>query len=1136
VSAHKFSDPARRLRLSELLDAALELPSDQRESWLSEQATRDPEMASALESLLSAQAKVNAQGFLEDAIPMAASTPAGQRLGAYTLVQLLGEGGMGSVWLGKRSDGRFEGEVAIKLLHPGLLRASDLERFRREGNLLARLSHPNIARLVDAGITEHRQPYLVLEYVQGQPIDAACDAAGYGVKARVRLFIQVLDAVAHAHARLVVHRDIKPGNVLVGTDGWVKLLDFGIAKLVDADQSGTSDLTRESGRAFTPQFAAPEQLAGEPVTTATDVYALGVLLYSMLAGRNPLASDTPRKNGSISLPLASVTAATVKTLQWARELTGDLDNILAKALRPDPTERFATADAFAEDLRRYLRGDAVGARPDTFAYRARCFVRRHKGAVAGSIVGLLSVLAFATVAVWQASEARTQSANAERQAQIAVARGAAAYAVAQSSIRIDRALLLGAEAVQRHLAPETSVGLLSALDAARHLVGFRRDLGSGLNALAISEDRREAVTIDESGLVRRVSLADGKLLASRNTGASSALGIYYRAQERFLFIAGVAGGEVLDTTTLQPAAGMSRIQSPNRAWQAYVDVTADATLAVAILYNGHTVVITDAHTGAVTRSFSPVECTQTNGVTLIPTRHEFVLGCANGVQFYDSVTGRHLRGQAGPLIGYVELSRDGRLATLVGQDNQTNVVETATLKPVLTNVVVPGGRVYAARFNRNGHQLALGTDSGWVAVWDLDHKREIARFGGLEDGITAVEWLADDFGYTPDRGVEGLARLIVTTVSSVTEWDLTQTASIGKAVRSLDLPSVSYPEDPIDAERGLAYRKFVREPRAGSRIGISTVSLIDGKELRSFALDVVDLSSLTVSPDGAKLFATALVKSSAASGPALQLLVLAAASGAIVSRLELPDGFVDAASPVGNAPSIPARFSADGTRLAGVSNGKAVIWSLSSGRTIATAAIHPLTKVFAWSPDDRYLVTTREQGTVLIFDTQGLQQRNTFERQIGYTIKQMFASAALGGIVVTSEWGEAYVLDAATARIVGEPFRSGGSQLQRSAVSPDARYLAAWSSDGAVRIWEVASRVAMGPPLRGHPPGRQYNRIWFNHEGTLSTYTPGLKIDWNLDVLQAARFACRRVGRTLTRLEWQQFVGELDYSPACNPS
>jgi WD40 repeat protein len=564
-------------------------------------------------------------------------------------------------------------------------------------------------------------------------------------------------------------------------------------------------------------------------------------------------------------------------------------------------------------------------------------------------------------------------------------------------------------------------------------------------------------------------------------------------------------------------------------------MTEDATVAVAILYNGHTVVITDARTGAVTKSFTPEQCSLTNNVTVVPTRHEFALGCEDGVQFYDSATGKRLRGLKTSPLSFVDLSRDGRLAILVGRDNQTVVVETATLKPVLPNVVVPGGRLYMPRFNRNGSHLALGTDSGWVAIWDLEHKREIARFGGLEEGITALEWLQDNFTYTPEKGIEGSARLIVGTASTVTVWDLTQTASIGKTIRSLDLPSVSYPEEAIDAQRGVAYRSFKRATKSGSSIGIDAVSLTDGKLLRSFVLDVDELSSVTVSGDGEKLFVTALKNSLMPGDRLLQLSVLATTNGAIVSQLDMPEGFAATSSASDSAPSIPARFSADGKRLAGVSNGKAVIWSLDSGKVVATAPVHPLTKVFAWSPDDQYLVTTREQGTVSIFDSRSLRKLNTFERQVGYTIKHMFASVALGGIVVTSEWGEAYVLDAATARIVGEPFRSGGSQLQRSAVSPDTRYFAAWSSDGAVRIWDVPSRVAIGPPLRGHPAGRQYNRIWFNGDGTLSTYTPGLKIDWNLDVPQAAELACRRVGRKLSELEWKQFVGELDYSPKCVP-
>jgi WD40 repeat protein len=1040
---------------------------------------------------------------------------------------------MGAVWLGERSDGRFDGHVAIKLLHAGLLRASDLERFRREGQLLARLSHPNIARLVDAGVTPGGQPYLVLEYVQGRSIDETCDAAGHDLAARLRLFLQVLEAVGHAHARLVLHRDIKPGNVLVDADGRVKLLDFGIGKLVDGESTSSSELTRESGRAFTPLFAAPEQVAGEAVTTATDVYALGALLYRLLAGRNAFAAPTVPGESPSTTQRASDAAAALGAARRARELVGDLDNILAKALRPSPAERYATADAFAEDLRRYLRGDTVSARPDSFAYRTSRFVRRNKGAVAGSLTGLCAIMAFAAAALWQAREAGVQRTRAEQQAAVATARGAAAYAVAQAPIRIDRAMLLGVEAQLRHAAPETSLGLLTTLDAARNLVRFRQDLGNDLRAIALREDRTEAVTVDGAGIVRRWSLADRRLLAQRPTGARAALGIYYRAQQRLLLIVGEAGGEILDATTLLPAAVAPRIASPDTTRIAMVDLTEDATQAAAAVYTGRTVELRDGRTGAPRRVFTPRACSQINGLAFVPRRPELAVACDDGVQFYDSRTGTRLRGLGGAPYGTVEFSPDGRYAVLVAFDGEPKVVDTVTLAPVLPGLTLPGGRLYAARFSRSGQQLALGTDSGSIAVWDLEHQREIERFGGLEDGVFAVEWLGDDFSYRPQEGIVGQARLLVATGTSVTEWDLAQRSALGQVMHPFELPRVSYAEESIDAPRGVAYRGHVEVPATGRSGSIEVLSLADGRVLRTLPLQVDSMSSLTVSPDGRHLFLSVVEAAGTPASPSVQLVVLDAADGAIEARLAVPAGFLSGGS--STAPAISARFAADGRRVAAVSNGHLVIWALPSGRVAAAASVHPLTRLMAWSPDDRSLATTREQAIVAVFETQSLRPTATFERAVDFTIKHMFPSAALGGVVVTSESGEVYVLDTVQGTLVGEPFRSGGSQLQRSAVSPDGRMLAAWSSDGAVRIWDVASRMAIGPPLHGHPPGRTFNRIWFSGEKALSTYTPGLRIDWNLDLARAAQVACERVGRQLTPLEWRQFVGEIEYSPACRP-
>ena len=287
--------------LSPHLGRALELPDDERAAWLESLRARDPALATDLESLLEERRVLSREGFLEGTAPRppAPASPAGRAFGAYTLVSLIGQGGMGNVWLARRSDGRFEGRVAVKLLNPGLVGHVAEERFRREGTILARLAHPHIARLVDAGVSPDGQPFLVLEYVEGEQIDRHCDGRSLGVEARLRLFLDVLAAVSHAHSHLIVHRDIKPSNVLVGADGQVKLLDFGIARLLDgeAPSGGTTALTREGGRVLTPEYAAPEQVTGGPVTTATDVYSLGVLLYVLLGGRHPAASALPSPAG-----------------------------------------------------------------------------------------------------------------------------------------------------------------------------------------------------------------------------------------------------------------------------------------------------------------------------------------------------------------------------------------------------------------------------------------------------------------------------------------------------------------------------------------------------------------------------------------------------------------------------------------------------------------------------------------------------------------------------------------------------------------------------------------------------------------------------------------------------------------------
>jgi serine/threonine-protein kinase len=342
------------------------------------------------------------------------ATLAGVSFGPYTLVSPIGHGGMGSVWLAERNDGRFSGHAAVKLLNAALLGRSAEKRFRREGTILARLAHPNIGRLIDAGVSVTGQPYLVLEYVDGRPIDRYCDDKRSAVDERIRLFLDVQAAVVHAHANLIVHRDLKPSNVLVTPDGAVKLLDFGIAKLLEADRASpaVTMLTHEGDVALTPRYAAPEQLTGGPITTATDVYALGVVLFELLTGRHPTGVETqtsadivraitdrePLRLSSAVRPRANDDDVTARAAarglsadRLHRVLKGDLETILAKALKRNPAERYASVAAFADDLRRYLEHLPIAARGDAFGYRATKFARRHYRVLGAAAIVVASV-------------------------------------------------------------------------------------------------------------------------------------------------------------------------------------------------------------------------------------------------------------------------------------------------------------------------------------------------------------------------------------------------------------------------------------------------------------------------------------------------------------------------------------------------------------------------------------------------------------------------------------------------------------------------------------------------------------------------------------------------------------------------
>lgn len=446
ADAPKKNPQAERwARVGGILDAVLESDAAERERILDERCAGDDALRAEVENLLSVRTMADARleaPALEWADALAGRAEAGiaapdhvagERVGPWRLIEEIGRGGMGTVWRAERADEAYEQHAALKLIRRGLDSDAILGRFVGERSILARLQHPNIARLIDGGVAGDGRPYFAMELAEGEPITAWCDRRRLPVRDRIRLLLAAIDAVQYAHQQLVVHRDLKPSNILVTAAGQVKLLDFGIAKVLDTDagRAEAATMTQFGFRMLTPEYAAPEQLRGEAVTTATDVYALGVMLYELLTGQRPTAArgqpsstaeasaDTTsrpstRPSTQISGAAARMRASTPERLR--RNLRGDLDTIALRALHEEPERRYRTAESLRRDLLRYLAGRPVHARPDSRWYRLRKFVARNRTAVIASVLVAMSLTAGLLATAWQARRAELRAQEASRQA------------------------------------------------------------------------------------------------------------------------------------------------------------------------------------------------------------------------------------------------------------------------------------------------------------------------------------------------------------------------------------------------------------------------------------------------------------------------------------------------------------------------------------------------------------------------------------------------------------------------------------------------------------------------------------------------------------------------------------------------
>jgi eukaryotic-like serine/threonine-protein kinase len=531
--------------IDRLFASALDLPVDARRAHVETAAAGDQTLIEAVLDLLAAEARSEgrwdapgralSRECLEE---LATQTEPTASIGRYRIVRELGRGGMGTVHLAEYDGEGFRQRVAVKVLRRGLDTDDVLRRFVTERRILASLTHPNIARLVDGGATGDGRPFIVMEFVEGEPVTTYCDRLRLDLRQRLALVLEVADAVRAAHAQLVVHRDLKPSNILVTPDGHVKLLDFGIAKLLDEEPNG--ERTRTGVFLLTPECASPEQLRGEPVTTATDIYQVGDLLYRLLTGRPPFPSGrevfdrvweierrlaAPRPSGAVSTGEDGAALARARNTtpgQLRRALAGDLDTIVTKALHADPARRYASADEFARDIRRYLEGRTISARPDTLGYRTRALVRRHPWlvpvaaaavVVLGLYVATLARHASALEAERNAAHLAADRAQEVQRFLVDLFASADPYEPADPDagrrITVVEALDVGTRRLQSSLVdrPEVRASLLAAIGEVYQNLGVHdRALAVTQEALALGESLKGPISREARDLIGRLAL------------------------------------------------------------------------------------------------------------------------------------------------------------------------------------------------------------------------------------------------------------------------------------------------------------------------------------------------------------------------------------------------------------------------------------------------------------------------------------------------------------------------------------------------------------------------------------------------------------------------------------------------------
>ena len=1047
-------EPDRWRRVEAIFYEALDVATSERTAHVRATCGEDAELQLEVESLLASM--VGAAESMRTAIADAAAALAttgvasllGKRVGAYRLVEVIGQGGMGTVYLARRDDAQFEQEAAIKILPLGLATPEAIARFRDERQMLATLDHPSIVRLVDGGTTDDGVPYLVMEHVDGVPLTAY--TRDLPLRAKIELVVHVGAALQYAHQHLIIHRDIKPGNILVDASGTPKLLDFGIAKLLDHEPGAREARTRTGIALLTPEYASPEQARGGLVTVASDVYSLGAVLYEVLAGKPPLpatggAFEVLRRICEDDPPRPSAAGG-------QRELAGDLDNIVMKALHKRADQRYASVAQLVEDLDRFLRGLPVSAREATWRYRALKFIRRNRGKLAMSAAIAVTLMATTIISIREARRAdgETERARSENVALLSE-RGWEELVNGHPG----RALPFLVEALRSHDSGALRFSIAEATRTFEQQVA-RIDVPDGITGATLSPDGTRLAVTGLDDVLRVIDAATGETRFQQRGPWHQLEEPTYSHDGRHLFASG-SNAEIYDWTLATGATRLLRTATPPYGTGKTMVVTPDDSRLVSNQQNGH-VVIWDLATGAPIRDLSVSVPRPAKGVFCgIAANDQLAVVAEPGqkLQLLDVRTGETLPPLVGAPVGChaIRLSRAGQL--FIAADTSVEIWNTARGQKVAD---IPQGDVDTLELDASEDKLATRPHAlSPVRIWNVRDATLVSELIGHRDGVISMRFSPDDrmivtAGYDSTYRVWDVASGAEDLVIEGTVAGGTARGSMG----GLLCAWVSGDDTRLVTAAARDIRLWRLDQmwqRRALHLGWFALGIALSPDDRDVAVAGRDRLEIWRFAEGRKLHAIELTNLQLWDADWSADEIVAAGDGGIARIYDRELHLVRSLD--GHTGRVNRSvWSPDGARVATASDDRtARIWDATTGTMIARLPHPERVMSVSWSHDGKRVVTTGWDGQLRIWNPASGELLLAFSVPgVGLLDAQFSPNGRR--LASTGHGGELDVWDASTGRhelsLVGH-----SNPVASVAWNPEGDLLASTSSDHSVRIWDA---------------------------------------------------------------------------------